>query len=88
MGPVFRTRAFFGGGGKAYNIVYVIDRSGSMIDTFDAVRREMKRSIYGLEEAQNFSCDFLLGERTERIWRQETCAGFKAPQEESYQVPL
>ncbi len=49
---------FFGSGGKAYNIVYVIDRSGSMIDTFDALRREMRRSIYALDDSQNFHVIF------------------------------
>ena len=54
--------SFFGGGGKAYNIVYVIDRSGSMIDTFDAVRREMKRSIFMLDESQYFHVIFYSSE--------------------------
>ena len=45
---------FFGSGGNAYNIVYVIDRSGSMIDTFDLVRLEMLRSIGLLRDSQYF----------------------------------
>lgn len=45
---------FFGSGGNAYNVVYVIDRSGSMIDTFDLVRLEMLRSIGRLRESQFF----------------------------------
>jgi hypothetical protein len=46
--------SFFGTGGNAYNVVYVIDRSGSMVDTFDDVRQEMLRSIGRLRETQMF----------------------------------
>ncbi len=45
---------FFGSGRKAYNVVYVIDRSGSMVDTFDLVRQEMLRSIGRLRDTQRF----------------------------------
>jgi hypothetical protein len=45
---------FFGTGGNAHNIVYVIDRSGSMTDTFDDVKNEMLRSIGRLTESQSF----------------------------------
>jgi hypothetical protein len=43
-----------GGGGLARHIVYVIDRSGSMIDTFDAVKNEMLTSIGQLDPKQDF----------------------------------
>lgn len=46
--------SFFGTGGNAYNVVYVIDRSGSMVDTFDLVRLEMLRSIGRLRDSQMF----------------------------------
>jgi hypothetical protein len=46
--------AFFGTSGNAHNVVYVIDRSGSMIDTFDFVRYEMIRSIGRLRDTQTF----------------------------------
>jgi len=36
---------FFRSGGDAHHIVYLIDRSGSMVESFDAVRNEMKISI-------------------------------------------
>lgn len=49
---------FFGMGGNAYHIVYVVDRSGSMLDTFDEVRREMIRSISRLVESQTFHVIF------------------------------
>ncbi len=48
---------FFGLGGSAKgarNIVYVVDRSGSMIDTFVYVQRELKRSISALRRSQKF----------------------------------
>mgnify|MGYP000271125818 FL=1 len=53
----YRSR-FFGTGGSARNIVYVVDRSGSMLDTFDAVRKEMIRSITRLSPAQRFHVIF------------------------------
>lgn len=43
-----------GGGEPAHHIVYVIDRSGSMVDTFDGVRSEMLLSIGRLGEEQAF----------------------------------
>ena len=45
---------FFGHGGNAYHIVYVIDRSGSMVETFDTVRNEMLISISRLRKEQDF----------------------------------
>lgn len=48
---------FFGLGGSARGarrIVYVVDRSGSMLDTFVHVREEMKRSINALRRSQKF----------------------------------
>jgi len=45
---------FFGSGGNAYHIVYVVDRSGSMAPTFDEVRIEMLKSISRLQPVQDF----------------------------------
>ena len=48
---------FFGIGPSARgvrSIVYVVDRSGSMIDTFGYVRDEMKRSVGALRRSQKF----------------------------------
>jgi hypothetical protein len=53
--------SFFGIGGKARGakkIVYVVDRSGSMLATFDAVRRELIRSTEGLRRSQRFHVIF------------------------------
>jgi len=52
---------FFGLGGAApgvRSIVYVVDRSGSMVDTFNAVRAELKRSISALRRSQKFHVIF------------------------------
>lgn len=40
------------------SIVYVVDRSGSMTDTFTAVRAELKRSIGALRRSQKFHVIF------------------------------
>lgn len=45
---------FFGSGGNAYHVVYVVDRSGSMSPTFDEVRIEMLKSISRLKPVQDF----------------------------------
>ena len=49
---------FFGTGGNAYHIVYVVDSSGSMMETFDQVRKEMRRSILRLSDQQTFHVIF------------------------------
>ena len=48
-------RSGFGGlGGNAHHIVYLIDRSGSMFDTFEAVKREICNSVGKLNPVQDF----------------------------------
>jgi hypothetical protein len=42
----------------ARSIVYVVDRSGSMVDTFHRVRAELKRSISALRRSQKFHVIF------------------------------
>jgi hypothetical protein len=52
---------FFGIGGKARGarrIVYVVDRSGSMYETMDGVKTELKRSIKSLRRSQRFHIIF------------------------------
>ena len=52
---------FFGLGGSsrgARKIVYVVDRSGSMLDTFVYVQDELKRSISALRRSQKFHVIF------------------------------
>ncbi len=40
------------------SVVYVVDRSGSMVDTFHRVRAELKRSISALRRSQKFHVIF------------------------------
>lgn len=49
---------FYGVGGNAYHIVYVVDCSGSMSATFDLVCLETLRSISGLQPSQRFHLIF------------------------------
>jgi hypothetical protein len=44
-----------GRGEQARLVVYVLDRSGSMIESFDELRRELKRSIGRLQPSQQFN---------------------------------
>ena len=46
---------FFGSGGNAYHIAYVVDRSGSMAPTFQQVQLEMLKSIAKLQPVQDFT---------------------------------
>ena len=53
--------SFFGLGRRARGarkIVYVVDRSGSMLTTFEAVRRELRSSIDKLRRSQRFHVIF------------------------------
>jgi biopolymer transport protein ExbD len=45
---------YFGAAGTGRRIVFLIDRSGSMFDTFDYVREELKRSLSRLKPTQSF----------------------------------
>ena len=45
---------FIGLGGNCYHIVLVVDRSGSMLDYFDLVRREMDKTVMMLQPEQTF----------------------------------
>jgi hypothetical protein len=52
---------FFGLGGSARGtrrVVYVVDRSGSMIDSFTFVQAELKRSVSALRRSQKFHVIF------------------------------
>lgn len=46
--------SFFGSGAAAHHVCFVIDRSGSMLETFDAVRNETLISISRLRPTQTF----------------------------------
>jgi len=55
--------SFYGTGGNARKIAYVIDASGSLIDSLDFVINELKRSINQLTEQQQFAVFFFQGDR-------------------------
>jgi hypothetical protein len=46
---------FYGTGGNATRIVYIIDHSGSMLDNFEYLQKETKRSVGNLVPLQFFS---------------------------------
>ena len=50
--------SFCGIQAKADNVVYVIDRSGSMLDKFDAIRHDLLESINRLKAGQHFGVVF------------------------------
>jgi len=54
---------FFGTGGNAYKLVYLIDSTGSLIDSLDYVILELKRSINDLSPEQSFSVIFFQGQQ-------------------------
>ena len=58
---------FFGSRGNATSIVYVVDASGSLVDTLDFVITELKRSIHSLVEQQNFTVFFYQGDRVMEV---------------------
>jgi hypothetical protein len=49
---------FLGSGGNAQRIAFVIDASGTLIDLFPFVQRELKKSISQLSARQNFTVIF------------------------------
>ncbi len=49
---------FYGTGGNAHHVVYVVDRSGSMHETFDFVRDELLRDISDMSPSQDFHVIF------------------------------
>lgn len=52
---------FYGLGGNARRIVYVVDASGSLIDTLQYVLAELQRSIQELSDQQHFTVLFFQG---------------------------
>jgi hypothetical protein len=54
---------FFGSGGNARKIAYIVDASGSLIDTFPFVIIELQRSIGELSEEQAFTIIFYQGNK-------------------------
>lgn len=56
--PAAPVTKFFASGGNAYNIVYLVDRSASMTDSIEPLKRELKRSIGELQPMQKFHIIF------------------------------
>lgn len=67
---------FYGTGGNARRIAYIIDASGSMIDTMPFVIEELKRSINDLSEEQEFTVVFYQTDRAIEVppegWKEAT----------------
>ncbi len=49
---------FFGTGGNATRIIWIVDASGSLIDTLPFVIKELKRAVNDLNEKQQFTIIF------------------------------
>jgi hypothetical protein len=49
---------FLGMGGRAHKVAYVCDASGSMLDMFDSLRVEIRKSVDGLIPTQAFNIIF------------------------------
>jgi len=56
--------SFYGTGGNARRIAYVVDASGSLIDTMEFVLAELQRSIDELSDRQSFTVIFFQADRT------------------------
>jgi len=54
---------FVGAKGEAYHVIYLIDRSGSMLTTFETIRSELIKSIASLKPEQDFHVIFFGGRR-------------------------
>ncbi len=55
--------SFYGTGGNARRLVYLVDASGSLIDTLPFVLQELKRSVSELVEQQQFTVIFFQEDR-------------------------
>ncbi|MFI4859814.1 MAG: hypothetical protein ACIAXF_03930 [Phycisphaerales bacterium JB063] len=57
----------FGNGGTARNIAFIVDASGSMVDTMPLVINELKRVINELDPAQKFTIIFFNAEGVHEV---------------------
>lgn len=58
---------FFGSGGNAKRIAYIVDASGSLMDTLPFVIVELKKSINELSEQQAFTVMFFQGDEFSEV---------------------
>jgi hypothetical protein len=56
-----------GRGERANLVVYILDRSGSMIESFDELRHELKRSVGRLQPGQQFNVLWFSSGRAEEL---------------------
>lgn len=54
--------SFFGSGGNARRIVFIVDATGSLIDTLPFVIQELKKTVQQLSERQQFAVIFFRGD--------------------------
>ena len=59
--------AFFGVAGNAKSVVYVVDASGSLVDTLPYVLAELRRSVMRLSAKQEFTVLFFQGKNVLQI---------------------
>lgn len=57
-----------GAGQRADTIVYVMDRSGSMTDTFGTLKKELKKAIGELSDDQKFNVIWFSDEKNPESW--------------------
>jgi len=57
-----------GAGQRADTVVYVMDRSGSMTDTFGTLKKELKKAIGELSDDQKFNVIWFSDERNPESW--------------------
>ncbi len=59
--------SMYGLGGNAHQLVYLVDASGSLVDSFPFVIQELKRSITALSEKQEFTVIFFQGQHATEV---------------------
>ncbi len=65
-GAQFQTN-FFGAGGNAKKIAFVVDATGGLVDLLPIVLKELARSISGLSERQQFTVIFFSGVKGKEV---------------------
>ena len=64
LGPKSR---FMGVGGNARTVAFVCDASGSMINTFSALKQELTKAVTGLKAIQGFNIIFFQDEKSVQL---------------------
>jgi len=75
---------FMGEGGNCHHIVLVVDRSGSMLSYFDAVRQAMRETISQLQPEQTFHVVFFAREEVEENPPRRLVDATKASKREAF----